>query len=248
MKWTIWIALVWTAAALAQTEPAPAVAGNTLPLPPTVFGRCEGRPNWHSSTEIRLPLPKERPLLRTAMFTSRTRTTIEFTNGDVIQKALSIFLEPSGRANGQYFDGKGNLLTASDERDQLWAGDSRRQTHGYRIPCSNRNISMVLMTSGCVPTAAFTLPIPTIGAPGGPMIRIIPQVQPQAERAVYFISPNHETVKPCRRRIHDAKRHYRNSRWKDTVCVRYRCAAYVLFEVQSDGGARQSKTGCQLWF
>jgi sugar lactone lactonase YvrE len=39
---------------------------------------------------------------------------------DVSQKALGVFLEPYGRANGQYFDGKGNLLAAADERDQLW--------------------------------------------------------------------------------------------------------------------------------
>jgi hypothetical protein len=38
----------------------------------------------------------------------------------VTQKAFGIFLEPSCRANGQYFDGKGNLLAAADERDQLW--------------------------------------------------------------------------------------------------------------------------------
>jgi gluconolactonase len=34
---------------------------------------------------------------------------------------LSVFLSPSGRANGTYFDQKGNLLVCADEQQQLWS-------------------------------------------------------------------------------------------------------------------------------
>ncbi|WP_321826827.1 SMP-30/gluconolactonase/LRE family protein [Maribacter dokdonensis] len=34
--------------------------------------------------------------------------------------SLSIFKEPSGRANGLYFDHDGNLLAAADENNELW--------------------------------------------------------------------------------------------------------------------------------
>ncbi len=34
---------------------------------------------------------------------------------------LSIFLDKSGRANGTYFDKKGNLITCSDELGELWS-------------------------------------------------------------------------------------------------------------------------------
>lgn len=34
---------------------------------------------------------------------------------------LSVFLSPSGRANGLYFDKKGNLLACADAQGQLWA-------------------------------------------------------------------------------------------------------------------------------
>ena len=34
---------------------------------------------------------------------------------------LSVFLEKSGRANGLYFDQKGNLLACADEYNQLWS-------------------------------------------------------------------------------------------------------------------------------
>jgi gluconolactonase len=34
---------------------------------------------------------------------------------------LSTFLQPSGRANGMYFDAKGNLVACADEHNQLWS-------------------------------------------------------------------------------------------------------------------------------
>lgn len=39
----------------------------------------------------------------------------------VVESKVSIFLEPSGRANGQYFDAKGNLLACADEKNELWS-------------------------------------------------------------------------------------------------------------------------------
>ena len=37
------------------------------------------------------------------------------TDGD-----LTVFMEPSGRANGLYFDGEGNLIACADENYELW--------------------------------------------------------------------------------------------------------------------------------
>ncbi len=41
--------------------------------------------------------------------------------------ALSTFMQPSGRANGLYFDSKGNLLACADENNQLWSIDPSRK-------------------------------------------------------------------------------------------------------------------------
>ena len=38
---------------------------------------------------------------------------------------LSVFLRGSGRANGMYFDKKGNLLTCSDMENQIWSIDQK---------------------------------------------------------------------------------------------------------------------------
>src|ERR1035437_5228683 len=34
---------------------------------------------------------------------------------------LSTFLQPAGRANGMYFDARGNLLACADEKTELWS-------------------------------------------------------------------------------------------------------------------------------
>jgi gluconolactonase len=38
-----------------------------------------------------------------------------------VDGVLSTFLQPAGRANGMYFDAKGNLLACADERTELWS-------------------------------------------------------------------------------------------------------------------------------
>ena len=40
-----------------------------------------------------------------------------------VEGKLSTFLQPCGRANGLYFDLKGNLLACADENNQLWSID-----------------------------------------------------------------------------------------------------------------------------
>lgn len=34
---------------------------------------------------------------------------------------ITIFMDPAGRANGQYFDRKGNLVSCADEKNELWS-------------------------------------------------------------------------------------------------------------------------------
>jgi gluconolactonase len=34
---------------------------------------------------------------------------------------LTLFLDSAGRSNGMYFDGKGNLVSCADEKDELWS-------------------------------------------------------------------------------------------------------------------------------
>src|SRR5271154_5553695 len=40
---------------------------------------------------------------------------------------LSTFLEPAGRANGMYFDAKGDLIACADEHNELWSISPRKK-------------------------------------------------------------------------------------------------------------------------
>lgn len=41
-------------------------------------------------------------------------------------KSVSVYMEPSGRSNGLYFDHQGNLLSCADNKNQLWRIDSKK--------------------------------------------------------------------------------------------------------------------------
>lgn len=41
-------------------------------------------------------------------------------------KSVSVYMEPSGRSNGLYFDHQGNLLSCADDKNQLWRIDSEK--------------------------------------------------------------------------------------------------------------------------
>ena len=40
--------------------------------------------------------------------------------------SISVFMHPSGRSNGLYFDHEGNLLACADEKNQLWRIDAQK--------------------------------------------------------------------------------------------------------------------------
>ncbi len=44
----------------------------------------------------------------------------------VADGSVSVFMEPSGRANGLYFDRQGNLVACADEKFQLWRIDPKK--------------------------------------------------------------------------------------------------------------------------
>lgn len=47
---------------------------------------------------------------------------------DAASNTVSVYLEPSGRANGLYVDHQGNLLACADENNQLWRISPDKQT------------------------------------------------------------------------------------------------------------------------
>jgi gluconolactonase len=46
---------------------------------------------------------------------------------NALDNTVSDFMKPSGRSNGLYFDNKGNLLAAADEKNEIWSIDSDKK-------------------------------------------------------------------------------------------------------------------------
>jgi gluconolactonase len=106
----------------------------------------------------------------------------------VADKKLSTFLQPSGYANGQYFDAKGNLVSCADEKNQLWS----------ITPDGNHT---VLITD--YQGKRLNGPNDVWIRPDGGMYLTDPfykrtwwdhTEQPQDVHAVYFFSPDHKTL------------------------------------------------------
>jgi gluconolactonase len=113
---------------------------------------------------------------------------------DVTQKMLGVFLEPSGRANGQYFDGKGNLLAASDERDQLWqiTPDGKHTVIAAKFEekyFNGPNDIWVRPDGGIYMTDPYYRRTWWAEDPNHPA------TQPQDQRAVYYITPSHDSIR-----------------------------------------------------
>lgn len=111
---------------------------------------------------------------------------------DVTVGKLSTFLEPAGRANGQYFDGKGNLISCADERNELWSitPDGKHtvliSALGYQgKPLDGPNDVWVRPDGGIYvtdPMYARTWWDPAVTRPS------------QAVRSVYYLDPGHKTL------------------------------------------------------
>ena len=113
---------------------------------------------------------------------------------DVTLKTLSVFLEPSGRANGQYFDGKGNLLAAADERDQLWqiTPDGKHTVIASKFEgkyFNGPNDIWVRPDGGIYITDPYYRRTWWADDPDHPT------TQPQDQRAVYYITPNRDSMR-----------------------------------------------------
>lgn len=178
--------------AATQTEPAAAVQVASLGLPPTVspdarvvkLAQLTGEQNPFVEGTATAPNGD-------VYFTDQNNNRIY--KWDVTAQKLSVFLEPSGRSNGQYFDNKGNLLAAADERDQLW-----------QIAPNGKHTVVMAMFEGKYfngpndiwvrPDGGIYITDPYYRRPWWNDDPNHPSTQPQDQRAVYYISPNHAKV------------------------------------------------------
>ena len=101
-------------------------------LPATITGLIIGWTNFAVAESVIAPGAKLEKLSGEFQFTegptSDRKGNVYFTdqpNNRImiwgVDGKLSTFLQPAGRANGMYFDAKGNLIACADEKTELWS-------------------------------------------------------------------------------------------------------------------------------
>jgi gluconolactonase len=106
-----------------------------------------------------------------------------------IDGKLSTYMQPSGRANGMYFDHKGNLWVCADEKNELWIIDKNKKVtvvlNKYEEKLLNGPNDLWVLRNG---SAYFTDPF--YDRPWWEH-----HDKPQDVQAVYYLSKNHKTLK-----------------------------------------------------
>ncbi len=101
---------------------------------------------------------------------------------------LSTFMQPAGRANGMYFDSKGNLIACADEKNELWSiapdGKVTVLVHNYDAKLMNGpNDVWVRPDGGIYMTDPFY-----------PRSWWDHKEMPQSGQHVYFLAPDHQKL------------------------------------------------------
>ena len=105
-----------------------------------------------------------------------------------IKTGLSVFMQPSGRSNGLFFDKDGNLWSCADNKNELW-----------KISPEKR----VEIITGSFNGKLFNGPNDLWISPDGGVYFTDPYYQrpwwehksmPQDKQAVYFLKPDHKTI------------------------------------------------------
>ncbi|MDB6016936.1 MAG: SMP-30/Gluconolaconase/LRE-like region-containing protein [Pedosphaera sp.] len=99
---------------------------------PIIIGLSVGWTSWVSAEGVIAPGAKLEKLAGEFLFTegptSDANGNVFFTdqpNNRImewsVEGKLSTFMQPAGRANGMFFDAKGNLIACADEKNELWS-------------------------------------------------------------------------------------------------------------------------------
>ena len=135
----------------------------------------------------------------------------------VAEKKLSVFMHPSGYANGMSFDSKGNLIACADERNELWSiSITKTETVPYPQPLNpdfgekptsatlTAPAHTVLMKGDAFNGKLFGGPNDLWIRPDGGIYFTDPfyarkwwapgRKQEQELKTVYYLSPDHKSV------------------------------------------------------
>jgi gluconolactonase len=153
---------------------------------------------------------------------------------------LSEFLKPAGRANGMYFDSKGNLLACADEKTELWSitPDGKRTVLAKEYEGKSLNG-----------------PNDVWQRPDGGLYFTDPFYKrewwdynqpPQGTEQVYFLSADHKTLKRVTTDLDQPNGIIGSADGKMLFVADIRARKTYAYEIQADGSLGGKKLRCAL--
>jgi gluconolactonase len=152
---------------------------------------------------------------------------------------LSTFLEPAGRANGMYFDAKGNLLACADERTALWA----IAPDGSHAVLADRFDGRPLNGPNDVwerPDGAIYFTDPFYARPWWSY-----KTRPQESEQVYFLSADRLTLKRVTTDLVQPNGIIGTPDGRTLFVSDIRAGRTYAFDIQPDGGLSNRRLRCE---
>jgi len=154
---------------------------------------------------------------------------------------LSVFLEKTGRANGMYFDKKGNLLSCSDQENEIWSfnkkGEAIVLVTNYNGKKLNGPNDLWVRPDGGI---YFTDPL---------YVRDYwtrePKMQQEGEY-VYFLSPDRKTIVPVDMDIEKPNGVIGTPDGKLLYVADIKAGKTYVYEIQPDGSLKGKKLFAEM--
>ena len=153
---------------------------------------------------------------------------------------LSTFMQPAGRANGMFFDAKGNLIACADEKMELWSitpdGKHTVLAHEYEGKPINSSNDVWVRDDGSL---FFTDPFYkrewwTHDKP------------PQGTEQVYFLSADRKTLKRVTTDLSQPNGIIGTPDGKKLFVADIRARKTYSYDIQPDGSLENKKLHCEL--
>ena len=153
---------------------------------------------------------------------------------------LSTFLQPAGRANGMFFDTKGNLIACADEKMELWSiapdGKHTVLAHEYEGKPINSSNDVWVRADGSL---FFTDPFykREWWAHDKP---------PQGTEQVYFLSADRKTLKRATTDLEQPNGIIGTPDGKRLFVADIRARKTYSYDIQADGSLANKQLHCEL--
>ncbi len=153
---------------------------------------------------------------------------------------LSTFMQPAGRANGMYFDAKGNLIACADEKTELWSitPDGRHTVLAKEYEGKMLNGPNDVWVR---PDGALYFTDPFYKRPWWDYDK-----RPQDGEHVYFLSADRKTLKRVTTDLAQPNGIIGTPDGKTLFVADIKAGKTYAFDIQSDGTLANKRLRCEL--